>query len=121
VLLGLLGPRLFGWQLHMDSVEQSLPAEAYKAARSMSFFALIPLILRAFASGCAAMTGTEAVSNGVPAFRKPESRNAALTLFAMAVILGGLFIGIYLLANNLHVVLLCRGHKHNATVVDDTI
>lgn len=55
------------------------------------------LILRAFASGCAAMTGTEAISNGVPAFKKPEPRNARTTLTWMAVILATLFVGITLL------------------------
>ncbi len=52
------------------------------------------LVLRAFAGGCSAMTGTEAISNGVPAFKKPESKNAATTLMVMAAILGTLFVGI---------------------------
>jgi amino acid transporter len=56
------------------------------------------LILRAFATGCSAMTGVEAISNGVPAFQKPETRNASITLTWMAVILGSLFLGITLLA-----------------------
>jgi amino acid transporter len=56
------------------------------------------LILRAFASGCSAMTGVEAISNGVPAFKKPEPRNATTTLTWMATILGSLFVGITLLA-----------------------
>lgn len=56
------------------------------------------LILRAFAAGCSAMTGVEAISNGIPAFKKPEPRNAAITLTWMAVILGTLFIGITVLA-----------------------
>ncbi len=55
------------------------------------------LILRAFATGCSAMTGVEAISNGVPAFQKPETRNASTTLTWMAVILGTLFLGITLL------------------------
>ena len=42
------------------------------------------LLLRAFSSGCAALTGVEAISNGVPAFRKPESRNASITLLSCA-------------------------------------
>ena len=56
------------------------------------------LILRSFSTGCSAMTGVEAISNGVPAFRKPEARNAAITLTWMAVILGTLFFGITILA-----------------------
>lgn len=55
------------------------------------------LILRAFASGCSAMTGTEAISNGVPVFKKPEASNARTTLIWMAAILGALFAGITLL------------------------
>ncbi|MBP6963891.1 MAG: APC family permease [Armatimonadetes bacterium] len=51
------------------------------------------LILRAFSGGCAIMTGTEAISNAVPNFRPPESRNAATTLTTMAVILSIMFIG----------------------------
>ncbi len=56
------------------------------------------LLLKSFAAGCSAMTGVEAISNGVPAFKKPETRNAAATLTWMAVILGTLFIGISVLA-----------------------
>jgi len=56
-------------------------------------------LLRAFSNGCTAMTGVEAVSNGVPAFRPPESRNAAATLVAMAVMSITMFIGITLLAH----------------------
>ena len=52
------------------------------------------LILKAFSSGCTAMTGIEAVSNGVPAFTPPESRNAATTMLWMSGILGTLFVGI---------------------------
>jgi amino acid transporter len=57
------------------------------------------LLLKAFASGSVALTGTEAVANGVPAFKPPESRNAANTLVAMAVLLGVLFIGITVVAD----------------------
>ncbi|MFM2105719.1 MAG: hypothetical protein RL338_751 [Chloroflexota bacterium] len=56
------------------------------------------LIVRAFAFGSVALTGTEAISNGVPAFKPPESRNAATTLTIMAVLLGVIFVGISLLA-----------------------
>jgi amino acid transporter len=60
------------------------------------------LVLRAFASGCTALTGVEAISNGVPAFRAPKSRNAALTLLLMGVIAVVLFAGITALAVALH-------------------
>src|SRR5262250_549043 len=58
------------------------PPPALPAAEALTWF----LILRAFSSGCTAMTGTEAISNGIPAFRTPESRNAAITLGFMALI-----------------------------------
>lgn len=60
------------------------------------------IILRAFSSGCTALTGVEAISNGIPAFKKPSSRNAANTLLAMSGILMTLFIGITLLARAVH-------------------
>jgi len=56
------------------------------------------LILRAFAAGAVALTGTEAIATGVPAFQPPEARNAAATLGVMAVLLGVLFIGLTFLA-----------------------
>ena len=58
------------------------------------------LILRAFASGCSALTGTEAISDGVPAFQDPQPRNAAITLAWMATILGVLFLGITFLSHH---------------------
>ena len=57
------------------------------------------MLLTAFSNGCTALTGVEAVSNGVPAFRPPESRNAAQTLVAMAVMAIAMFTGITLLAH----------------------
>ncbi len=57
------------------------------------------LVLRAFANGCTAMTGVEAISNGVPAFKPPEEKNAAATLVAMAALSVTLFMGITLLAH----------------------
>jgi hypothetical protein len=61
-------------------------------------FALVFLLLRAFSSGCAALTGVEAISNGVPAFRKPKSRNAASTLALMGGLAVTMFCGIIGLA-----------------------
>jgi amino acid transporter len=59
------------------------------------------LLLRAFSSGAVALTGVEAISNGVPAFKKPESHNAATTLIAMGLILGSAFMGLSVVAHNL--------------------
>jgi amino acid transporter len=60
------------------------------------------LILHAFASGCTALTGVEAISNGVPAFKEPSSKNAATTMLWMAGILGTLFLGLSYLAMQIH-------------------
>jgi amino acid transporter len=62
------------------------------------------MVLRAFSSGCSAMTGVEAISNGVPAFRRPARRNASTTLIAMSLLLGTMFLGITALAQALDVV-----------------
>jgi amino acid transporter len=62
------------------------------------------LVLRAFASGSVALTGTEAIANGVPAFQRPEPRNAATTLSVMALLLGVLFVGITFLADGFGIV-----------------
>jgi amino acid transporter len=66
-------------------------------------FALVFLVARSFSSGCAALTGVEAISNGVPAFRKPKSRNAATTLLMLGTIAVGLLIGIIVLAQKTRV------------------
>ncbi|MFD7921876.1 APC family permease [Streptomyces sp. NPDC059740] len=66
-------------------------------------FALVFLLLRAFSSGCAALTGVEAISNGVPAFRKPKSKNAATTLALMGGLAVTMFCGIIVLALTTHV------------------
>ena len=67
--------------------------------------ALIILLLRAFASGCTSLTGVEAVSNGVPTFREPKSRNASTTLLAMAGLSIAMMIGIAVLSamSNVHI------------------
>jgi len=76
---------------------------ASSPAKPMTFpvgFAFTFLILRAFAEGCVAMTGTEAISNGVSAFKGPSPRNAAITLGWMAGILAVFFLGTSLLARH---------------------
>ncbi|MNX89675.1 hypothetical protein D3C86_1216960 [compost metagenome] len=61
------------------------------------------LVLRAFASGCSAMTGTEAISDGVPVFKEPQAQNAVTTLIWMATILAVLFLGVSTLAQHYHI------------------
>lgn len=72
--------------------------EVHAEQTGLAGFALIFLLLRAFSDGCAALTGVEAISNGVPAFRKPKSRNAATTLALMGGLAVAMFVGIITLA-----------------------
>jgi len=74
-----------------------------KSAREFGGLALIFLLLRAFSSGCTALTGVEAISNGVPAFRKPKSKNAATTLALLGGISVTMFAGVTVLALASHV------------------
>ncbi len=76
------------------------PPEVVAATANTAGAASIFLLLRAFASGAVALTGTEAIATGVPAFKPPESRNAATTLLVMAGVLATLFIGVTFLATN---------------------
>ncbi|MGR3934078.1 APC family permease [Streptomyces sp. BRA346] len=72
--------------------------EVHAEQTGLAGFALVFLLLRAFSDGCAALTGVEAISNGVPAFRKPKSRNAATTLALMGGLAVTMFVGIITLA-----------------------
>ncbi|WP_245861841.1 APC family permease [Phycicoccus duodecadis] len=74
-----------------------------RAEQSVAGLLLVAVVLRAFASGCTALTGVEAVSNGVPNFKQPKSRNAAATLGIMGVLTIGMFVGITALALATHV------------------
>ena len=77
-----------------------LSDEARELAEGNKTLGLL-MLLRAFSSGAVALSGVEAVSNGVPAFRKPSSRNASMTLAIMAAILGTCFLGVSVLASHL--------------------
>lgn len=81
-----------------------VPEHAVEAGGNVSQFLFIWLVLRAFAAGCTALTGIEAISDGVPAFKPPEAMNAAKTMVAMGVIAMTLFIGITFLATHLNLV-----------------
>ena len=92
----------FGGGLEQISIDQMNPEQAHEALgmSAVGWF----LILHAFASGGAAVTGVEAISNGVPAFREPSWKNAAQTLVIMGTMLGLMFIGISWLASELHTI-----------------
>ncbi len=96
IMLTMLGTGLYRWYL-FKTTGVPLPMSPqihYEAKQGLTLF----LILRAFSSGCAALTGVEAISDGIPAFKPPEAKNAAQTLIAMASLLITMFLGITFLA-----------------------
>lgn len=98
-LLGLIA--IGAWRALTGSIAPVSAAQPIApAGEALTLF----LLLTAFSNGCTAMTGVEAVSNGVPAFKPPESKNAASTMVMMAVLSITMFIGITLLAHAYQVV-----------------
>jgi amino acid transporter len=94
LLIGLGLAQVLTGQTPVAPVPPEVPAPGTEA---LTVF----LLLRAFAGGSVALTGTEAIANGVPAFKPPESKNAANTMTMMAVLLGVLFIGLTFLADHM--------------------
>ncbi len=88
----------------LKNISEIDPAKVSEEAKKLSQGAkgvTLILLLRAFSSGAVALSGVEAVSNGVPAFKKPESKNAATTLIWMGAILGSCFLGLSVIAARL--------------------
>jgi amino acid transporter len=93
IAYGIFHYFMYGGAAAIPGVEELKIAEGYKYQPVTLF-----LILGAFSNGCAALTGIEAISNGVPAFKQPEARNASATLVVMAVLLTTMFLGTSLMA-----------------------
>jgi amino acid transporter len=93
----LIAYGLVRWAFGWDPASH-VPDPNIAAVQDLSLF----LVLRAFASGCAALTGVEAVSDGVPAFKPPEAKNARIVLAWLGVILISLFVGITFLTRHYH-------------------
>ncbi|MFG2291628.1 APC family permease [Streptomyces sp. NPDC048595] len=94
IVWGVIRAVVMGDTMKAPTADYTIHAEQ----GGLAGFALIFLLLRAFSSGCAALTGVEAISNGVPAFRKPKSKNAATTLALMGGLAVTMFCGIIGLA-----------------------
>jgi amino acid transporter len=107
IVYGLFHYWMYGGAAPVPSAEQLKTAEGYHLQPLTTL-----LLLGAFSNGCAALTGIEAISNGVPAFKKPEAQNAATTLVWMAVLLTTMFLGTSVMAY------LFQVHPHeNETVI----
>ena len=105
--LALIG--VGAWQVMMGHVQPVVSADPLPIGHEpLALF----LLLTAFSNGCTAMTGVEAVSNGVPAFKPPEAKNAAATMLMMVVLAITMFLGITLLAQAYQIV-----PSHSETVV----
>ena len=102
-MVGLIGWGLIRQLALHDLGTFQVPPSWHGAGQATGALTLV-LILRAFSSGAVALTGTEAISDGVPAFKPPEWRNARTTLTAAAIIFGSLFIGVSWLASSIGVV-----------------
>jgi amino acid transporter len=98
VIFATLGIGLFRAASGGTVVAESASITVESTSGTIAGFALVAVLLRAFASGCTALTGVEAVSNGVPNFKPPKSRNASRTLATMAVLTVVMLAGIALLA-----------------------
>lgn len=86
---------------HVGPIPDSILSSEAKEVRELSKSLGLYMLLRAFSSGAVALSGVEAVSNGVPAFRRPEAKNASITLVWMGGILGTCFFGVSVLASHL--------------------
>ncbi|MFT4010025.1 MAG: APC family permease [Nocardioidaceae bacterium] len=115
-MAGVIGMTLYGIVRDLDGTLPKAESakftliEAHGYEGTISTIALVFLLARAFSSGCAALTGVEAISNGVPAFRKPKSANAATTLLMLGAFAITMLLSIVLLARQMGVKLVDPDH-----------
>ena len=107
-MIAILLMGLWGYARYLLGDLPSAPSGEYDIAAESQFeqgftgFAMVFLLARAFSSGCAALTGVEAISNGVPAFKKPKSKNAATTLLLLGTLSITMLMSIVVLADLMH-------------------
>ncbi len=101
-ILTLIGIGLFKAWFHSDQELIEVVQQQVPTLSTTGKLAGIWLFARAYAAGCTALTGVEAISNGVTAFKDPVSKNAAMTMRTMVVLLAIMFLGITYLSNHFH-------------------
>ena len=111
------GRWIFGAPLTLAPTEAQVQV-ATGHARQLAGLAFIWVFMRAYSAGCTALTGVEAISNGVTAFKDPAGKNAAKTMVWMVLLLGVMFLGITVLSNHYGVI---YRHSLDATVVQETL
>jgi amino acid transporter len=109
LIIGLFRILVLGEHLQAETAKYGIEPDPRYA--SFTGFWMIALLARTFSSGCAALTGVEAISNGVPAFRKPKSKNAATTLLLLGTIAVSMLIGVVVLAHLTQVRLIDAGRS----------
>ena len=107
---GLFRIFVLGDDVQTHSAQYGIEGDERYAA--FTGFAMVALLARTFSSGCAALTGVEAISNGVPAFKKPKSKNAATTLLLLGTIAVTMLLGVVTLANLTGLKLIDEGHSY---------
>ena len=118
VLLAIgFGRWMFGAPVHLEPSSEQIHAAVGHASR-LSGLIFIWVFMRAYSAGCTALTGVEAISNGVTAFEKPSGRNAAMTMVWMVFLLGTMFLGITLLSRHYGVT---YHHSLDPTLVQETL
>lgn len=119
IVTGLVRIVLLGDDLQVATAQYGIQGDS--RFTGLTGIAFVVLMARAFSSGSAALTGVEAISNGVPAFRKPKSRNAATTLAMLATIAVAMMIGVITLAHLTDLHLIDEPFSHytlNGRIVD---
>jgi amino acid transporter len=110
-----------GAKVLMGGAAAPVAAHAVQASSHSSTFtglALLWIFMRAYSAGCTALTGVEAISNGIQAFKEPSAKNAAKTMVWMIILLGVMFLGITLLASKFGVT---YSHSTDAAQVAETL
>jgi amino acid transporter len=125
-MVGVLGMGIWGAVRAFTGTLPDVESARYQLVEAPGYegqitsIALVLLLARAFSSGCAALTGVEAISNGVPAFRKPKSRNAATTLLLLATIAVTMLLTIIFLARTMHLKFVDPDHMDRLRKADGT-
>ena len=117
----LLSMGIFKWVFTPAAAVVVTPEQAVAAldhAQKLSAVAFIWIFMRAYSAGCTALTGVEAISNGVTAFKDPPAKNASKTMIWMVSLLGTMFLGITLLSHHFDVV---YHHSTDASMVAETL
>ncbi len=116
-IMGMLAIGAVRWILSPDVAPAQVEAATHQAPR-LAGLAFVWVFMRAYSAGCTALTGVEAISDGVAVFREPSGKNAAMTLTWMVFLLGTMFMGITLLSHHFGIT---YRHSPDPTMVQETL